>query len=104
MIKPVTEVIKCVVLSDDSYKVSHKCSKDSTVNLATNIVHVVHLYTIPTCDCGNWMFYFIMCPCIIQSMTIAGRDVENMKNLHPLHLTEIHPVWKLAFKESKLEG
>ena len=86
MIKSATEVIYCIVLSEDSYKVSHKCIKESTVNLDTKIVHIGHLYTIPTCDCGDWISYFTVCPVVIRALTIAGRDVENVENLHHLHL------------------
>ena len=62
MIKSDTEVIDFVVLSDDSYKVSHNCVKDSTINLTTKIVHLSNSYTILTCNCGNWVCYFIICP------------------------------------------
>ena len=81
MIKSATEVTYCVVLSDDLYKVSHKCGKNPTVNLATKIVHIVHSYTIPKCDCGDWMYYFIMCLCTIRDLTIAVWDVENVKTI-----------------------
>ena len=81
MIKSATEVIDFVVLSDDFYKVSHKYGKDSTFNLAIKIVHLGHSYKIPTSDCGDWMSYFIMCPCIIRALIIGVRYVENVKTL-----------------------
>ena len=40
MIKSATEVIYCVVPSDDLCKFSHKCGKESTVKFSTNIVHL----------------------------------------------------------------
>ncbi len=82
--------------------------KVSNVNLETRIVHLGHVYTIPTCDCGKWCSVFVWCPCIIRGGSMAALvssfKLESVCNVHPFHLLQLHPMWQQALKELNVEN
>jgi hypothetical protein len=97
------EVKDCIHVEGEIYYVTRRNGDVTTVNLATRIMHLGIVYTIPTCDkCGDWCSYFIMCPCIIKALAVAGRKIEDANNIHPLHLLQLHPLWKDALKKCSL--
>lgn len=105
--KCATDVISCSQVEaaagdGNLYQVTDKNGRVTNVNLATKIMHLGIVYTVPTCDCGDWCSFFIMCPCIIRSLTLAGRTIENVHNIHPIHLIQLHPMWSPACEQCHL--
>ncbi len=74
------------------------------VNLATKIVHRGHVYVIPTCSCGYWHSSFRICLHMVRALTQAGKKVLIVYHIHPIHLIELHPLFKEACRECKRVG
>ena len=105
-IKSATKIKKCVLLQEDNnneYKVMHQNETNCHVDLCTKIVHLGHVYTVPTCQCGDWKSFLIICPCIICCLTASSQNVYDVKNVHLLRLLQQHPMWAKALKSCNLE-
>jgi len=95
-----TNVLTCEKVSDDIYDASVLDGRTFRVNLATKIVHRGYIFVIPTCSCGYWKSSFRMCKCIVRSLTLEGRDVFVVKNVHPYYLLQFDPLWPYALQEA----
>lgn len=77
--------------------------KTSTVNLSTPVIHRGIKYVIPTCTCGEYMSWFMMCGCIVRACNVAGVEYKVVTNIHPVHLPQHHPMWPNALRACNME-
>ena len=87
-IKSSTKVISCAPSHEGNnviWVVYDRKGKMFTFNLFTSVVHLGHLYVIPTCSCGDWCSYFVWCQYILLSSMSAGIKLEDMQNLRTLY-------------------
>ena len=84
-----------------TYEVTDRDGAKSVVGLDTKIVHLGHVYIVPTCTCGYWRSSFRMCKCIVKVLASEQRDVLHVKNVHPYHLVQLHPLWNQALLKAK---
>jgi len=95
-----TKVLNCDKVTDNIYDVTVLDGRTFRVNLATKIVHRGFIFVIPTCSCGYWKSSFRMCKCIVRSLTLDGRAVFDVKNVHPYYLLQLDPMWPYALQEA----
>jgi hypothetical protein len=94
-----TNVESCDDIGNGCFRVTQRD------NTETKIIHLGQLYTIPTCDCGFWTSFFILCLCIVQALRVSPKgslsDAFDVSNVHPFHRIEVHPMWKEALCKVK---
>lgn len=98
-------VTSCEKISGSESEYTITCSKgpDFIVNLDTKIVHRGQVFVIPTCTCGYWCSSFRLCIHIVKALTVDGRQIWEVKNIHPIHLLQLHPLWPEALRKCKME-
>lgn len=99
-----TRVIDCCDRGNGKYDVTDVYGKVHTVDLASKVVHRGIVYSIPACKCGYWLSSWRICYHIVPALTKSGQEVFVVTNIHPIHLIELHPLFKLACHELRREG
>ena len=101
-----TNVESCEDIGNACFRVKQRdSSATSVVNTESKIIHLGHLFTIPTCDCGYWTSTLMPCLCIVRALRVSPkgslRDAFHINNVHPFHRIELHPMWNEALNKVK---
>ena len=89
---------------DAQYIVTQTNGEKFVVNLKSKIMHRGELFEIPTCSCGYYMSSFRQCRHIVKALVVSSdpsrsttlADLIAPMNIHPFHLTQLHPLWSQA--------
>jgi hypothetical protein len=89
--------------TESKYEVKCRDGTAVMVDLDTKIVHRGQVFIIPTCSCGYWCSSFRLCMHIMKALIEDGQGTWKVKNIHPVHLVQLHPLWPDAIRKCKME-